>query len=246
MRHGNQLGIRRAKTTRVPRHLIAVGLLFFLLAYGPIARTPSDDAAETMTADCDSPCSCLRDVVFLEAEDFSGPWVIGRNLAGYSGRGFAVSKVTNRVAGTSMAARVDIRAAAEYQVWVRGYADTSDRRWRLEIAGRSMSETHGKQPKAGFGWKHAGTVTLPAEELTIRILDAGKGAEVADAIVLTTEPDYDPSVEARCWDVLPQKTAESLALTTSCGGREPTATLGPNHPTWTTGSDAPPSCGRGS
>lgn len=148
----------------------------------------------------------------LECEDFDGPWREQTNILGYSGRGFVVSNA-NGVAQTYMSARAQIPTSGEYHVWARGWEGSGvDRSWRVQVGETLLKVTHSARRGQRFSWQRCGQVELPAGGTEIRILDAGDSYEVADAIVLTTDPDYDPDAEERRWLVLDPGEAHSMVF----------------------------------
>jgi len=182
----------QTRTAPVHRRPAGLGLCaVLLLAAGPVARPQT-----------------LR----LECEDFAGPWRVQANIAGYSGRGFVVSNA-NGVAATTMDATVDVPAAGTYFVWARGWEGGGvDRRWRVQVGQTLLDPTHAGRDASRFSWQRCGQVELAAGPVEVRLVDAGDSYEVADAIVLTTDPNYDPAAEERKWRVLPEEEARQMVF----------------------------------
>jgi len=148
----------------------------------------------------------------LECEDFSGPWREQTNIAGYSGRGFVVSNAQG-VATTVMAKTVSVGEAGTYDVWARGWeGGGTDRRWRVQVGETLLEPTHAGRDANRFTWQRCGQVELPAGDVEVRLVDAGDSFEVADAIMLTTDPNLDPTEEEARWRVLPRYEAERMVV----------------------------------
>jgi len=148
----------------------------------------------------------------LECEDFAGPWRTQTNIPGYSGRGFVVSNADG-VAKTVMTRTVGISVAGRYFVWARGYeGDGLNRRWRVQVGGALLDETHTSRKATGWSWQRSGQVDLRAGDVEIRLIDTGDSFEVADAIMLTTDPDLDPTVEEGRWRVLDEAEAKTMVF----------------------------------
>ncbi|MBM3501056.1 MAG: hypothetical protein FJX74_20590, partial [Armatimonadetes bacterium] len=152
------------------------------------------------------------ETIRLECEDLNGPWRVQTNIAGYSGRGFVVSNAEG-VARTVMVGTVRTGEPATYIVWARGWeGGGADRRWRVRIGEALLDVTHAERDAGRFSWQRCGEVALPAAEIEVRLVDAGDSYEVADAIMLTTDPTLDPIAEERRWRVLPAYEAERMVF----------------------------------
>jgi dienelactone hydrolase len=148
----------------------------------------------------------------LECEEFSGLWRTQTNISGYSGRGFVVSNADG-VAKTAMTRTVDIPAVGCYLVWARGYeGDGLDRRWRVQVGEALLDETHTSRKATGWSWQRCGQVDLRAGDVEIRLIDTGDSFEVADAIMLTTDPNLAPTVEEGRWRVLDEADAKTMVF----------------------------------
>ncbi len=156
--------------------------------------------------------AAASDTLRLECEDFAGPWRVQANIEGYSARGFVVSNAPG-IATTSMAMSVDVTAAGRYFIWARGYEGSgADRRWRVRVGGTLLAITHGDRAARGFSWQRCGDVELQPGTVEVLILDAGESYEVADAVMLTTDPNLDPAEEDRRWLVLDPDEARRMVF----------------------------------
>jgi len=156
--------------------------------------------------------SSHADTVRLECEDFAGPWRTQTNIAGYSGNGFVVSNAAG-VATTSMGISVQVAVAGRYRVWARGYEGSGvDRRWRVSVGGTLLGVTHGDRTARGFSWQRCGDVELQLGTVEVLLLDAGESYEVADAVMLTTDPNLDPAEEDRRWLVIDPGEAKRMVF----------------------------------
>lgn len=154
------------------------------------------------------PAQTLR----LECEDFDGPWREQTNIAGYSGRGFVVSNAEG-VASTVMSATAEVPEVGTYHVWARGWEGTGwDRRWRVQVGEVLLAVTHAGRDANRFSWQKCGQLELAEGPVEVCLIDAGTSYEVADAIMLTTDPDYDPGAEERRWIVLDADEAKSMVF----------------------------------
>lgn len=151
--------------------------------------------------------------VHLEVEDFVGEWDEQRNLRRFYGRGFRVSNAEG-VAESTLRARIDVPEGT-YRVFTRGYVDGDrDRRWRLVVDGRPLADTHARVEGAdgAWVWAFAEEVEVPGGEVDLVIEDRGGSNEVADAIVLTTDPAVDPARTAPAVEVRVPEGAERATL----------------------------------
>ena len=160
--------------------------------------------------------SCVSDLqegcaLRFEAEQLQGEWRTQANLGGFSGEGFIVSNASG-VASSSMTGSLWVEAGT-YGVWTRGFVDGFDRAWTLEVGGQRLAPVHGRSAtRYGFHWEYAGEVELEEGELDIALIDLEPGFEVADAIVLSTDLDYDPIEDERSWRVLDPQIAGSMVF----------------------------------
>ncbi len=148
----------------------------------------------------------------LECEDFGGPWREQRNIPGYSGRGFVVSNAEG-IATEPMSLDVEIPEPGTYYVWARGWeGGGSDRRWRVQVGDVLLDITHQALRANRFAWQPCGEVELAEGDVEIHLVDAGTSFEVADAIMLTTDAEHDPTEEERRWTVLDPERARSMVF----------------------------------
>ncbi|MGQ9732279.1 MAG: alpha/beta hydrolase family protein, partial [Candidatus Zipacnadales bacterium] len=75
-----------------------------------------------------------------------------------------------------------------------------------------LEPTHAGRDANRFAWLRCGEVELPSGEVEIRLLDVGTSFEVADAIMLTTDPTFDPAKEERHWLVLDPNEARTAVF----------------------------------
>lgn len=145
--------------------------------------------------------------LFLETEEFTGPWAVQTNKLGFSGDGFVVSNA-NGVADTSMCRTVSAPDPGTYAVWARGYRSSGTaREFSVSIDGQRLAPTHAAVASPqddGFHWEEAGSVPISsrATSLEVCVHDDGTSYEVADAILLTRDLDCDPSAYDRDLRVL--------------------------------------------
>jgi hypothetical protein len=173
-------------------------------------RSPATSLACALLALLSVATGVCAQTLRLECEDFDGPWREQTNIAGYSGRGFVVSNADG-VASTTMAGTAQIPEAGTYYVWARGWEGTGfDRRWRVQVGEVLLDVTHAGLDANWFSWQKCGQVDLAAGPIELRLVDAGTSYEVADAIMLTTDPNYDPGEEERRWLVLDPDEAETM------------------------------------
>ncbi|MEW6071050.1 MAG: acetylxylan esterase [Planctomycetota bacterium] len=139
------------------------------------------------------------ETVFLEAEDFAGPWREQANYPGHRGRGFRCAVVLGSLAPTSLRRRVEVREEAAYSLWVRGLVGHRDDR----SAERSVQLFAGDRPLAAtqtavgvdprFVWERAGELRLGPGVHELRIADHGPGYEHVDAVAISRAPGFDPA-----------------------------------------------------
>ena len=170
-----------------------------------VRKTPSGDAAAFLSAirvrrlaGAPGPgSSTLR----LEAEDLEGPWREQANLPGFTGRGFRVSNAEG-------VAREPLRFPFEvsdgrYLVWTRGYeGNDQNRSFAVAVDDVLLEPTHRARDGERFDWRLAGMVQLADSEHRLEVRDTGDGFEVVDAVLLTTDPAYDPGAVDRVEDAL--------------------------------------------
>jgi hypothetical protein len=115
------------------------------------------------------------------------------------------------VATTAMTKTVRVGEAGTYHVWARGWeGGGTDRRWRVQVGETLLEPTHTGRDANRFTWQRCGQVELGAGEVEIELVDAGDSFEVADAIMLTTDPTLDPTEEEMRWRVLPPYEAQKM------------------------------------
>lgn len=159
------------------------------------------------------PC-CLEpapEVCFahLEIEEFSGPWNVQRNISPYYGQGFAISPGVG-VADTVLRAEVQL-VPGRYVVWTRGFRDHLAREWQVSVDGSTVAATHGSFAGApGYAWVRAGEVDVTSTLAEVVVHDAGASFEVADAIALSSDLDYDPLDDEDDWRVLDRDFATDM------------------------------------
>lgn len=176
-----------------------VGLALAACTSDPIDQPPPPRYEPCCTPDPEDP----PDVCFahLEIEEFSGPWNVQRNIAPFYGQGFATSPSAG-VADTVMRAEVKL-TAGRYVVWTRGFRDFLPRDWRVSVNGSTLAATHqafGGAP--GYVWVRAGEVDVDAELAEVVVHDVGESFEVADAIAMSSDLDYDPHEDEDAWRVI--------------------------------------------
>ena len=153
-----------------------------------------------------------QDALRLECEDFAGPWREQTNIPGYSGRGFVVSNAEG-VATEPMVLDVEVPRAATWHVWARGWEGAgSDRRWRVQVGEALLDITHSGRRGSRFTWQRCGATELPQGNTRVSLIDAGTSFEVADALMMTTDPEHDPAEAERRWAVLDPQDAGSTVF----------------------------------
>jgi len=154
----------------------------------------------------------LADTIVVECEDLKGPWREQTNIQGYSGRGFVVSNAQG-TATTTMTGTVHVERPGTYTVWARGWeGGGNDRRWRVQVGGTLLDVTHSGRTVDRWSWQRSGTVELAAGDVEVQAVDAGESFEVADAIMLSDDPNVDPAVEELNWRVLDPERAGNMVL----------------------------------
>lgn len=136
--------------------------------------------------------------IYIEAEDFIGPWREQSNYPNFRGKGFRCSNVLGSVATTSIRCRVEVAFAGKYSLWVRGLVGhatdkNADRSVVAAIDGHELSPTQtalGVPPS--FTWEKAGELELGAGLHVVEIRDHGPGFEHCDAVALSRDPKFDP------------------------------------------------------
>ncbi|MEQ8763004.1 MAG: prolyl oligopeptidase family serine peptidase [Planctomycetota bacterium] len=132
----------------------------------------------------------------IEAEDLEGTWREQRNVSGYSGRGFRVSNADG-VAEDTLSSMLEIEPG-RWLVWCRGYeGNGQDRSFSLAIDGEVLPETHTSLERDAFEWQLAGEVVLEGAKHRLTVRDHGPGFECVDAIALTRDASFDPSLADR-------------------------------------------------
>lgn len=148
----------------------------------------------------------------LQVEDFDGPWRSQTNIPGYLGAGFKTSNAQG-VATSVMRGRTQVRTGGRFAVWARGYeGEGMDRSFSLTVAGQDLPPTHTRRDRTGFCWQRAGEVPLQPGTVEIVVHDRGDGFEVADAVLLTSDPTCDPDLQERERCVLRDRMAESRKI----------------------------------
>jgi dienelactone hydrolase len=144
------------------------------------------------------PLRVEESTLYVEAEDFTGPWREQANYPNFRGKGFRCSTVLGSVATTSIRRRVEVAFAGRYSLWVRGLVghasdQHADRSVVAAIDGQLLSPTQtALGVAAAFTWEKAGEVELGAGLHTIEIRDHGPGFEHCDAVALSRDPKFDP------------------------------------------------------
>ncbi len=173
---------------------------------GPALTTPEEERPPAKP-------EVTHHVLRLECEDFEGTWTRQAHLPRHSGTGFGVSGLLGKASSDVMTAVADIPVAGKYSVWARGWEGSGeDRRWQIGVGGTFLAPTHASSNLNDFSWQRAGEVTLPAGPVELTLADAGSYYEVADAIVLATDPEYDPALDESRWLVLDQGFAAGMVL----------------------------------
>jgi len=150
--------------------------------------------------------------LLLQVEDCAGPWRSQTNIPGYLGTGFKTSNAAG-VAETAMRGKVTVPRAGCYAVWARGYeGGGSDRSFFVSVNALDLRPTHISREAQGFSWQRAGEVELTPGEAEDVIHDHGDSFEVADAVLLTDDLQYDPARAEQARRVLPDGAAENRRL----------------------------------
>ncbi len=171
---------------------------------------PSDATPDSPHPQPPKKCTVQSDAIVMQCEDLSGSWFLSTNVPGYLDRGYVVARADG-VASSAMQGSLEIPDAGTYFVWARGYEYGADRRWQIEIDGTLLAETHADESE-GFSWQLAGQIVLPAGPVSVRVLDVGEGWEVADAMALSTDPDFQPNEGEACWRVLDPVAASAMVF----------------------------------
>ena len=149
--------------------------------------------------------------LYVEAEDLVGPWATSRHVPGFAGWGFATPR--RLPAAEPMRGLVEVPIRGIYQVWARGWEGNSqDRRWRIRVGSTFLEPTHPSRSRSRFSWQHAGEVTISKGLTTLEIHAVGGGWVVADAIVLSNVPGYDPREREARFRVFDPVEAEQAVL----------------------------------
>ncbi|MFO0980985.1 MAG: hypothetical protein U1E76_04410 [Planctomycetota bacterium] len=137
--------------------------------------------------------------VFIEAEDFLGPWREQTNYPSYRGRGFRCANQPGSLATSSLHRRIAVSTAGAYVLWVRGLVghaqdQNAERSVCLAVDGVPLAPTQtavGVPPQ--FVWERAGQVTLAVGIHDVEIRDHGPGFEHPDCVLITSDAKLDPS-----------------------------------------------------
>ena len=154
--------------------------------------------------------------ILVQAEDLVGTWREQRNIHGYLGRGFRTSNANPQICPTPLSGTVDVLEAGPYTVWSRGYISPGARRgFRVRIDGHTLSITH-ENGRRGWCWQRCGQLNLDTGRAALSVLDAGRGYESVDAILMTNEKDDNPMADDLRWRAFPDplpREANALAHT---------------------------------
>lgn len=187
---------------------VAKGFLCILLlgagcseAAHPTTETPPDTPLEEIV--WTSPGCCF---FYIEGEKLQGSWPLQRNVGGYSGAGF----VTNPPDADASPMTLELSLEpGTYTIWVRAYADSSDRRLSAQLGSVRLEPTHAaREELLAFAWERAGQVEHAGGPVGLRMHDEGSSWVLLDAIILTTRGDFDPDEAAQAARVLPEDAAK--------------------------------------
>jgi hypothetical protein len=149
-------------------------------------------------------------LIWIEAEAFNERrgWIVDQKfVTGWSGDGYLADTPNSDHA----AAILDIPQAGTYQLWIRTYRRQADDFFATLEIGNQRYAFADLQPAIlnTWRWQWLGTLTLDAAPLSMRItrpFDLSSGvryiALFVDAIVLASDPAYDPNQSARWVDAL--------------------------------------------
>ena len=183
--------------------------------------------------------------VEFEAFQFPGSWektghVTTSDLRGASGGKWLFS---GPQAPHPAATAVEIPSAGTYTLWVRSPDFPANapgtRSFVVSVGGRESPRPFGRHGKSGWNWEKGGTFELPAGPALITLgVGRGKGFARADAMVLSSDPDFQPSGQgrpkgARWVDPVPVDSAQIVRPQISAGveaeNPERTALIGNKH-----------------
>ncbi|NQU43597.1 hypothetical protein HQ520_09945 [bacterium] len=134
----------------------------------------------------------------LEAEDFqfSGGWQLDMGQSGYSGSGYLFAGMEGGARLPALTA-VEIPRAGTYYLWARALDFATDRpgirKMTATVNGEKADDPFGNHGKSGWGWERGGSFDLPVGRVPVTIEDVDKFWGRIDAIVLTTDPDLEPT-----------------------------------------------------
>ncbi len=123
-----------------------------------------------------------------------------------------------RTPGTDLNALtgISVPAAGDYSVWVHAvdvtHSQPGARRFTLAFNGARLPREAGAHGKEGWAWQNLGTVTLPAGETIVELVDTARFFGRFDAVLLAADPAFDPSTKTRS-ALLRLKTAPLILAT---------------------------------
>ncbi|MBD3265095.1 FAD-dependent oxidoreductase, partial [bacterium] len=141
--------------------------------------------------------AAAQDVIWLEAESFDsiGGWVNDPQFVDIMGSPYLLANGVDQAVEDAVT-KITIPEQATYRLWVRTkdwLPSDSPGQFQVFINDTRSAEIFGKSDTADWQWIDGGAFELPAGEAEIRLHDLTGWWGRCDAVVLSADPDFQPS-----------------------------------------------------
>ena len=147
--------------------------------------------------------------LWIETEDFDsyGGWELDTQYVHLMGSAYLIASGIGKPVENAET-EVTLTQPGRYHVWVRDrnwLQEYSPGRFEIEINGQAVGGDLGAADSDHWIWQKAGTAELPAGKVRIALHDLTGYYGRCDAILLTTDNDYQPPADG--WDHQPKASA---------------------------------------
>ena len=147
--------------------------------------------------------------LWIDAEDFEkyGGWTLDTQYVHLMGSAYLIATGIGRPVEDAVT-EVNVSQAGRYQVWVRArnwLQEHAPGRFQVKVNGRALDKELGAASSDHWIWERAGVIDLPTGPVTVALHDLTGYYGRCDAVILTTDADYQPPTAG--WDSIPTKTS---------------------------------------